>query len=844
MNAILRKSVLAVIFSVLLFVPVSLLLAQTSSEESELILDDGSATGVDLDVNPALAVAYVSNVVIESQDQNSLKGHFTTHNEGEEALTGLEYELLIMGPEIEVPDGEFFADQAPIYHREVKAEPFALNPGEEKNIPFAYEVPSLPEDEYRLRVQIRTGNDREMGWYDYFPVTLRGSDVFIEVIPQFVLVDSVNPLNGESGNQWWPLEGVNVVPGQTARLTARLRNLSSQDATVTPVVKTERVLSVPEGVQMSNRIVGDPISLVAGAEQDYEFPLEIMGEPGAYHVQLALLRDNEEISNVAEYRYVIEGPSASIFNQVVKSIGNRSGDAVEITFDVAGAADRKTSLNVVNTVEIFDERGVLGSTENTVELPDPTTVTAEATVVLQRDMCSPASLRITTKTPSGEILDMYETSLADIQPECGGFLAANLRQMLPWIIGIAVGLLILIVGIWAVKKRSSGDTPLPPTPTMSLLILGFGLAGFLAFSSMTAPAKANGLLYKGVSCIGACSTRSGAITEYVVSSPIHDSDFTGNKVKYRSKTTWGVCGNAAIEGTVKLFRKNGQIKKASSTSGWSKIAETELPRFYAPDTTSYPVRNLGVNISVPSNPPSAWTFLAQGTATTYKWGTDFEHESVIHHNLWVNFPDPTPTPNPEPPVARIDAQSACLDGNVTVDGTASSDPEGSITSYDWSVTDPDGNAVSVDSSASTITFPASLEGAYPISLTVTGSSGLTSTTTTSVSIVNNPPVPNINVTQSVARQPVTLDGSTSFDPDSDSCGDEIVTYEWSVSDSANNPVSVENAGQDVATFVPEVSGDYSVSLTVTDTKGKTATKTITVAIGRPELDPEGFQEVE
>lgn len=203
-----------------------------------------------------------------------------------------------------------------------------------------------------------------------------------------------------------------------------------------------------------------------------------------------------------------------------------------------------------------------------------------------------------------------------------------------------------------------------------------------------------------------------------------------------------------------------------------------------------------------------------------------------------------PTNCAQPPRARISTQAACLNENIEASGTGSSDPDGSIASYQWGVKDPNGSSVSVNSSASSISFPATIEGSYPITLTVKDNQGLASTTTTSATAFNNAPVPNINVTQTVAREPVTLDGAASFDPDAQSCGDTIDSYSWTVTDPSGNPVTLDGADQPTTTFVPEVSGDYTVTLTVTDNKGKTGTKTINVAIDRPEFDPAVFQEIE
>ena len=97
-------------------------------------------------------------------------------------------------------------------------------------------------------------------------------------------------------------------------------------------------------------------------------------------------------------------------------------------------------------------------------------------------------------------------------------------------------------------------------------------------------------------------------------------------------------------------------------------------------------------------------------------------------NVWAGPPDTTPPPPPEnqAPVAAFTAPTTGL--SVSVDGSGSADPDGSIVSYAWDFGDG-----STDAGVTTShTYAAA--GTYTISLTVADDDGATGATTQSVTV--------------------------------------------------------------------------------------------------------------
>lgn len=155
---------------------------------------------------------------------------------------------------------------------------------------------------------------------------------------------------------------------------------------------------------------------------------------------------------------------------------------------------------------------------------------------------------------------------------------------------------------------------------------------------------------------------------------------------------------------------------------------------------------------------------------------------------------------------------------VVFSGAGSFDPDGFIMSYNFTFSDSPGTFLIGTNSSITHTFTA--PGTYSALLTVTDSSNLKGFAFGSVNVVGNqtdePPTAQFfiqvsNATQPIrAGQPVTFDGSPSSDPDG-----FITFYSWNFGD------GISGSGQ-FASHVYSSPGNYTVSLTVTDSSAKTA----------------------
>ncbi len=194
-----------------------------------------------------------------------------------------------------------------------------------------------------------------------------------------------------------------------------------------------------------------------------------------------------------------------------------------------------------------------------------------------------------------------------------------------------------------------------------------------------------------------------------------------------------------------------------------------------------------------------------------------------------------------PPTADAGADQLVNEGlPVTLDGSNSSDTDGTIASYLWTQTGGTPGTLS-DPSAAKPVFTAPDVGPGGQSLTfqllVTDDGGLQDTDTCIVNIswVNLPPTANAGPDQTVSEgDTVSLDGSNSDDLD-----DGIASYQWT--QTGGIPVTLSNPSTVIPLFTAPLVGaggdSLTFQLTVTDSDGLQDTDTCIVNISWVNLAP-------
>ncbi|HRQ49606.1 MAG TPA: PKD domain-containing protein, partial [Agriterribacter sp.] len=271
--------------------------------------------------------------------------------------------------------------------------------------------------------------------------------------------------------------------------------------------------------------------------------------------------------------------------------------------------------------------------------------------------------------------------------------------------------------------------------------------------------------------------------------------------------------NAGVDQTITLPLNSVTLDGTQSTApagsissyAWTKVSGPSAGSISAPGSSKTNVTNL-----------TEGTYQFQLKVTDNKGGT-----STSAVTIKVN-------PAPQPPVANagIAAIITLPANSVTLDGTKSTAPSGSITAYLWSkVSGPAQGTITTPANASAVVTGLT-EGVYVFQLKITDSNGGTSTATVSVT-VNAAPIPPIADAgnDQIIDLPVNsiiLNGSNSSAP-----AGSIAAYEWSkLSGPSNENIISPSAVSTTVTGLTK--GVYQFELKVTDNNGATSAATVTV----------------
>ena len=183
-----------------------------------------------------------------------------------------------------------------------------------------------------------------------------------------------------------------------------------------------------------------------------------------------------------------------------------------------------------------------------------------------------------------------------------------------------------------------------------------------------------------------------------------------------------------------------------------------------------------------------------------------------------------------PPVADAGADQTVTPGAlVTLNGSGSSDPDGTIFLYEWMPTSGPESIILSDSAAEQPTFIAPYEsGSAIFQLIVTDDAGKTDQDSIQVSWVNDPPFADAGPDQDVfEEETVALYGSGSIDSD-----DGIAIYQWN---KISGPAVIlsDSIAADPTFIAPSTGLDPVVlifKLTVTDNSGQTSTDQVEITV--------------
>ncbi|WP_153796263.1 PKD domain-containing protein [Foetidibacter luteolus] len=198
------------------------------------------------------------------------------------------------------------------------------------------------------------------------------------------------------------------------------------------------------------------------------------------------------------------------------------------------------------------------------------------------------------------------------------------------------------------------------------------------------------------------------------------------------------------------------------------------------------------------------------------------------------------TPVNAAPIANIQGTtSLVLPSNATVlDGTTSTDADGTIQKYTWSKVSGPATVTVSGSGTSKLSLTGMVEGTYSYKLTVTDDQGATGTSTATIVVAsatsNKAPVATIKSVAAITlpANSVTLDGTGSTDSDG-----TISKYAWSYVSGPTTYSFSSTTASKVTLSGLTTAGTYVMKLIVTDDDGATASANVSVVVNPAAAPP-------
>jgi len=189
----------------------------------------------------------------------------------------------------------------------------------------------------------------------------------------------------------------------------------------------------------------------------------------------------------------------------------------------------------------------------------------------------------------------------------------------------------------------------------------------------------------------------------------------------------------------------------------------------------------------------------------------------------------------KPPVALAGADQTIIlpKDSVVLDGSSSTDADGTIKSYKWIRVSGPSSSVIAKPDAPVTSVTSLIMGVYKFELTVTDNRGLSAKDTVQIIVgnpaINQPPIANAGPDQSITLpiNTITIDGNRSTDKENN-----ITRYSW-VKISGPSSFNIVNPTTSQTQVVDLVQGIYQFELQVTDAGNLTDKDTVQIIVNAP-----------
>ena len=332
-----------------------------------------------------------------------------------------------------------------------------------------------------------------------------------------------------------------------------------------------------------------------------------------------------------------------------------------------------------------------------------------------------------------------------------------------------------------------------------------GASGSVISSSSTAQTMVNGL----------------AAGQYIFELTVTDNGKAVSKAQVKiTITSSGIrppTANAGANQTIQLPTNQVSLDGSASSASSGSLVSYSWSQVSGPSTATV--------VSAASAKTNA-TGLVKGTYI-FKLTVQDSNNVNASDSVTINV---NPAANLAPVANAGPAITLILPASTArLDGTKSADPDGTISSYQWTKVSGPKDPLSTAADSAILSLSGLSAGVYVYQLTVTDNNGATGDAQVKITVVappNSAPVANAGTNQTITApaNAVNLNGTSSYDPDGN-----ITAYSW-VLVSGQGTVTISNGNEASAAASGLKTGIYKFQLTVTDNSGATGTDTVTITV--------------
>ncbi len=268
---------------------------------------------------------------------------------------------------------------------------------------------------------------------------------------------------------------------------------------------------------------------------------------------------------------------------------------------------------------------------------------------------------------------------------------------------------------------------------------------------------------------------------------------------------------------VQYLIKNGSTVSATLNSSFN-------PRYFQPSTEATTISQTFGMPAIPSDTYGLYVIVKDPSGYRDAMFLANTPRQADGSYFLGNISVTTGTAN-QSPVANAGINQSITTTSTTLNGTGSSDPDGTISTYAWTQVGTTPNTATIVSpSSATTSITGLVSGTYTFNLTVTDNSGATSSDQVQITVAtaNQAPIANAGVNQTITTAGGSLSGSGTDDVG-------ITSYLWSQQTGPN--VAVIGTPTAASTTIGGlVLGVYVFRLTVSDAGGLTGFDDVQVTV--------------